>query len=167
MKQEQIFILGTILMLCCCSSSMASIAYPAFSPSDPATGPTGPTGPTGQTGPTGPTGPTGQTGTSNEEEEEYVYGYSECNFQGNQMKLEGNIDFGSGTPIGNDSLSSLRVPGGKTITLHQHGFGSPELGKKLTLNSDVACLDQYDLYPGTDDPRYGWWNNQATSASVN
>jgi hypothetical protein len=45
MKQETIFILGGFLMLCCCSSSMASIAYPVFFPNESPIGPTGSAGP--------------------------------------------------------------------------------------------------------------------------
>jgi hypothetical protein len=47
MKQNQLFILVGILMLCCCSSSMAAIAYPALSSEEGSTGPTGPSGPSG------------------------------------------------------------------------------------------------------------------------
>lgn len=53
MKQDQLFMLVTILMLCCCSSSMGLIAYPVLFPKKESTGPTGPTGPTGSAVPTG------------------------------------------------------------------------------------------------------------------
>jgi hypothetical protein len=52
MKQDQLFILAGILMLCCCSSSAGAIVYPTLFPEED-TGPTGP-GPGPGPGPINP-----------------------------------------------------------------------------------------------------------------
>ena len=66
--------------------------------------------------------------------------YTDCNYVGKEVSLGiGRYDVSSLTStggIGNDSISSIKIPQGLKVILHEHDF----TGRKLELTTDVSCL---------------------------
>ena len=77
--------------------------------------------------------------------------YSSCNYFGFSKSLEKGYYNTNDLGIGNDKLSSIRVPDGYTITLYQDGDFK---GQSTLYSSDISCL------PGD-------WNDKVSSVYVN
>lgn len=72
--------------------------------------------------------------------------YEHCDYQGWSSSLgPGRYDIGS-MGIGNDSISSLRVPKGLRVTLFEHGGFQ---GRTVTFTGDVSCLVQHGFNDAT------------------
>ena len=90
--------------------------------------------------------------------------YKQPNYQGIGVPItkDGDYPYNSGviqSQIGNDSLNSLTVPPGVTVTLWGNDIGS---GTSLAVTSNIP-----DLSKVGDAQDAGWrWNNQMSSFSV-
>lgn len=83
--------------------------------------------------------------------------YEHCDFQGHAVaKGPGRYDIGQ-MGIGNDSISSIRIPAGRRVRVYQHaGFQ----GAWKDFTGDVSCLVHHHM---------GWgrsWNDQISSFEV-
>jgi len=77
-------------------------------------------------------------------------------------------------PVGNDSMSSIRIPTGLKVTLYQHtNYG----GEQLTLDANLGSSDHNLTYFAFPSGRYngentcrgastGCWNDTASSMKV-
>jgi len=97
----------------------------------------------------------GQGGGYSSQHSEYGSGqgvtlYSDYGFRGNSETVTGNIPNMKGTRIGNDSLSSIRVPRGCSVTLYADNnyrgrsidltHDEPELGRTAVGNDSVSSI---------------------------
>jgi hypothetical protein len=76
--------------------------------------------------------------TSNQETEATFY--TDCNYGGKGLSLGvGRYDLAKliSTGIGNDAVSSLKIPTGLKVILYENDFA----GRKLELTTDVSCLN--------------------------
>ena len=67
----------------------------------------------------------------------YVTLYDQCNFGGRFKTLTAGNYYSYQLGIGNDKLSSIRVPDGLKITLYEHNSFQ---GKSVTYTGNISCL---------------------------
>ena len=67
----------------------------------------------------------------------YVTLYDQCNFGGRFKTLTAGNYYSYQLGIGNDKLSSIRVPDGLKITLYEHNSFQ---GKSVTYTANISCL---------------------------
>jgi hypothetical protein len=76
--------------------------------------------------------------------------YADCNFRGSSNTLRTGYYGPNSLGIGNDALSSLRVPSGYSITIYENGSFN---GSQTTYSSDMYCLPT-------------WWNDKVSSVYI-
>lgn len=87
----------------------------------------------------------------NQNNGQYVTVYEHCDYQGNSKQLSvGEYSDVRRAGIANDSISSVRVPQGLTLTMYENERGG---GKATIIDRDVKCMNRA-------------WNDQASSLKV-
>lgn len=83
--------------------------------------------------------------------QDYVTLYADCNYRGNASKLYPGRYSLSSQNVGQNSLSSIRVPYGFKVVIYD--ADQPGQGNKTRYTSDISCLP-------------GEWNDRAASVVV-
>ena len=92
----------------------------------------------------------------------YVTFYEHCGYQGRGVsKGPGHYDIHR-MGIGNDTISSIKVPAGMSVTVYQHAHYG---GHNATFTSDVDCLVGHKLIPWLTRGGPNW-NDQISSFVV-